>query len=278
VASDPQPTAPSPLNGAGYGRVVHYVSHSRRIWTILATVFVACACAATTAPSPPASPTAVPWPSSADVNTIRGIINSRAGDELSSIGIGDGTVDIELRAGAGDLARQIVDAYGDLVHVTLGFFRYPSGALVADACAVPWTFANPGSLRAIIETANPQITSGATFHSTIRITNFGGPWVRLETSSSLQVYLFPPGDTKPVGTFDLVALGTGLWISMDSGRSVTIPGDGGTASCDISLGYTLPPGPYEARALVDFAQGPADGQGPLVFWSDAFGVQIVPAP
>ena len=219
----------------------------------------------------------MPWPSSADLETIRGLISSRAGDELSSIALGSGTVIVGLRADAVDLARQIVDAYGDAVVVTVGFFRYPNGPLVSGACSVPRTLADPPALRAGVEMANPRIASGATFNPTVRIANISPGSVRLDTSSSLQVFLFRPGGRKPVGTSDIIAVGTGLETSVESGKSITIPGDGGTASCDRSLGYVLPPGPYQVRALVDFAIGLQGGNGPPVFWSDALDVQIVAA-
>jgi hypothetical protein len=254
------------------------VTRSWRVGAILATILVASACSATAPSIAPATPTAIPWPSSTDLETIRAVINSRAEGELSSLGLGNGTVDVGLRADAGDLAKQIVDAYGDRVIVTVGFFGYPDPAPVSNACPIAGILADPGSLRATLEMAGTQIASGATFAPTIRIATVGSARVALETSSGLQTYLFQPGDTRPIGTIDLASVGTGLETSVEPGRSVTIPGSGGTASCDIALGYTLPPGPYQARALVDFAPGPEGGRGPLVFWSDPADVQIVAAP
>ncbi len=250
----------------------------QRRLAILATVLVAGACSAPPSSSSPAAPTSLPWPSSADLGTIRGLIISRAGDELTSIGFGGGTVIVGLRAGAVDLAKQIVDAYGAAVEVTVGFFRYPSGALVDGACAVPGTLSDNAALRATVEMASLRITSGTTFDPTVRITDIGTASVTVQTSNSLEVYLFRPGGTKPVGAFDLGVAGMGLETSVEPAKSITIPGYGGTASCDISLGYTLAPGPYQARALVDFAIGPEGGNGPHVFWSDPLDVEIVPAP
>ena len=56
-------------------------------------------------------------------------------------------------------------------------------------------------------------------------------------------------------------------------ESILLPGFGGTASCDLALGYTLPPGAYEARALVDFVRDPEDEV--VFFWSEPSTVEIV---
>jgi hypothetical protein len=249
---------------------------------ILASVLAVCACAAAPSPSPiaPASPTPAsrPWPSAADLETIREIIESRAAGQLSSIGIGNGTVDVVLRASAASLAKEIVDAYGGAVHVTVGFFSYPSSAAVGGTCPVQGTFANHPALRASVEMSTLRIATGATFDAAVRINNIGAQTVRLDTSSGLQVYLFQPGGTRPIGTSDGGSAGTGLLATVEPGTATTIPGYGGAASCDLSLGYTLPAGPYQARALVDYAIGPEGGNGPQVFWSDALDVEIVAEP
>ena len=123
-----------------------------------------------------------------------------------------------------------------------------------------------------------QIESGASFDATIRISNVGSTPFVLDTSSRLEVHLFLPGGTKPVGAFELAVAGTGLGRTIGPGASTAIPGYGGTASCDGSRGYALPAGPYQARALVDFTRGLEGGHGPLVFWSDALDVEVVAAP
>jgi hypothetical protein len=218
----------------------------------------------------------MPWPSPADLGTIQGLINSRAGDQLTQIGPGKGKVNVGLRPGAVDLARQIVDAYGAAVDVTVGFFSYPGGVLVNNACAIPSTLADHPGLRATVEIATPKIVSGTTFDPTVRITDIGTSTLTLQTSSSLQVYLFLPGGAKPVGALELAVAGEGRTVSVEPGKSITVPGYGGTASCDLSLGYALRPGSYQARALVDFAPSPEGGNGPLVFWGDPLGVEVVP--
>ena len=241
--------------------------------TVIAAVLLAGAC--DSAPASPPAPTEIPWPSPADLGTIRGVINSRAGDQLSMIGLGKGTVVVGLRAGASGLAKQIVDAYGDAVDVTVGFFSYPGNALINNGCAIPWKLVEPRGLRASVEMASPAIESGTTFDATVRISNVDTRTITVQTSSSLQVYLFPPGGTQPVGAFDLSVAGEGRTMSVEPGTSVTLPGYGGTASCDLSLGYALRAGSYDARALVDFALGPEGGNGPIIFWSDPLAVEVV---
>jgi hypothetical protein len=262
------------------------VTRFLRRLAILASVLAVWACTAAPAPiapapsTVPAPPTVTsrPWPSAADLETIREVIESRATGQLSSIGIGNRTVDVVLRASAVGLAKEIVDAYGDAVHVTVGFFSYPSSEVAGGACPVQGTFAVHPALRASLQMATPRIPAGATLDSTVRIANIGATPVRLDTSSGLRVYLFQAGGTTPVGTSDGGSAGTGLLATVEPGTSITIPGDGGTASCDLTLGYTLAAGPYQARSLVDYAIGPEGGNGPLVFWSDALDVEIVAEP
>jgi hypothetical protein len=47
---------------------------------------------------------------------------------------------------------------------------------------------------------------------------------------------------------------------------------GGTASCDLALGYELPDGPYVARAAVELDQPSAPGY----FWSQPLPVELGP--
>lgn len=158
-----------------------------------------------------------------------------------------------------------------------GFSPVPGSTTPTSDCASYGTFAKSPAFRATVEVPATRIASGTTFQASVTITNTSPSAANLETSSSLEVYLFRPGEAMPIGWFDRASVGTGLSTLLEPGKSITVPAQGGTASCDLSVGHTLQPGQYQARSLVDFAAGPDGGNGPFVFWSNPLKVEIVPA-
>ena len=65
-------------------------------------------------------------------------------------------------------------------------------------------------------------------------------------------------------------MGTGIRIELKPGESKEFDALGGTASCDIGLGYELPDGAYVARAAVEIDEA----TGPGYFWSDPLPIQL----
>lgn len=70
-------------------------------------------------------------------------------------------------------------------------------------------------------------------------------------------------------------MGTGLLLTLLPGQTQDVKAFGGTASCDPALGYVLPAGTYQARALIDFSPGES---GVHVFWSDPIQIEVVAPP
>jgi hypothetical protein len=232
----------------------------------------ACSAAPTTPASSPAA-SAAAWPSPLTLGAIRDEITRRAGGELLDIGDEPGKVAVGLRARDEALAKQIVDAYGSAVDVRVGWLPYPIGTLTEQTCALDQVVAPQPSLRATVELSTTTVAAGDNFDATVRIENIGDQRIDVMTDSQFVVYMFRPGETAALsGGPDGGFLGTGLDFSLSPGDSRTIPGYGGTASCDPSVGYVLPAGPYDARALINISTE----TGPRVFWSDPSRLDVHP--
>jgi hypothetical protein len=129
---------------------------------------------------------------------------------------------------------------------------------------------DPGPLRAVIELPSPRIGHAVDFPEKVRVTNAGSTTLMIGSGQPLSIYLFAPGGAAPVGAFPGGIAGTGLELKLPPGASQEIDAVGGTASCDLRLGYELPDGPYVARAAVEI-----DGtSGPGYFWSDPVSIQL----
>ncbi len=193
-------------------------------------------------------------------------------DQLLSIGDGAGKVILTLRPTATAAAADIVGRYGSAVQVTVGFFPYPPPSATPVGCG--WAASptiDPGQLRAVIDLPSPRIGHTVGFPAKVTLTNHGATTLTLSTGQPLSIYLFEADGTTLVGASPGAVAGTGLGLTLQPGASHQIDAGGGTASCDLRLGYELPDGPYVARAAVEI-----DGTtGPGYFWSDPVSVQLV---
>ena len=238
-------------------------------------VLIALLLAGCSGSGPPAlTPLPSPWPSPADLVTIQAQIEARAGTQLRSVGQGQGRVEVGLGAGGAALAAELLAAYGPAVHITVGLFEYPDRkpSTVGDgACKPAWTIIERSDVRAWLDVPAPRIVSGDTFRATVRIEATGPQAVTVETGEPLLVYLFKPGSTAPIGVYDGGIAGVGRTFELTPGHPGTVNAGGGTASCDASLGYALPPGSYEARALVEDGH-PDDSHS---FWSEPATIEVV---
>lgn len=225
---------------------------------------------ATVAPSieAPGSPTAL---SPAE---IRARIEPFMGEQGISIGEGaGGVIVVGLRANAEELARKLHATYGDAVQLSVGLFPFPPPDAPERTCLhLPQTVPLHVPLAGALAVDGPAIV-GAFYRGSVRLTNVGPAPYELSTSSNFNAYLFRPGETSPIAMSEGGSMGTGYGKRLAPGESVQLDAGGGTASCDLALGYALPPGVYEARALVDFS----DPQTFEVryFWTDPATLEIV---
>jgi hypothetical protein len=110
------------------------------------------------------------------------------------------------------------------------------------------------------------------FPAKVKLTNTGSTTLTIDTGQPLSLSLFGPNGTL-VGASPGAIAGTGLRLKLLPGAAHAIEAAGGTASCDLRLGYELPDGPYVARAAVEI-----DGaSGPGYFWSDPVSIELVSA-
>jgi len=223
--------------------------------------------------SPSPSPAAATVPAAPlDLASIRRAIEAGYSGRFNSIGEGAGVVMVGFRSTEEELAKQIVDTYGSKVQVTVGFFRYPATAAPGNPCPQTWRLVAPGALHAVLKLPN-RIGHGW-FQTHIEVTNAGAAAVNIESGEPLLVFFFRPGATAPIGAYDGSIAGIGLTRTIGPRGLTSIDAVGGTASCDISLGYELPDGDYIARGVVETGSG-----APIsAFLTDPLPVTIAVSP
>jgi hypothetical protein len=218
-------------------------------------------------PAPSSTPIGSPTPAA-----IRADIESRYMDQLLSIGDGAGKVILQLKPTATAAAAEIVGQYGSAVQVSVGFFPYPPPSSAPSVCdRGPAPIVDPGALRAVIELPSLRISHAVAFYGKVAVTNQGSTTLTISTGQPFSIYLFEPDGTTLVGASPAGSAGTGLELKLGPGASHEIDAAGGTASCDLRLGYELPDGPFVARAAVEI-----DGAGGAgYFWSDPLSIQLM---
>ena len=194
----------------------------------------------------------------------------------SGLSIGEGAnrvISVGLRANAEAVAREIVAKYGTSVEVTVGNFPYPPPEVPKRACDwLPRVVPDHRPLTAALA-IQPSVTGGDFFKGQVRITNAGPAPYELSTSSSFTVYLFRPNETQPIASSEGLVAGTGYGRTLGPGDGIEIVAGGGTASCDLAVGYVVPAGSYIGRAIVDY-QEPVTFEN-RNFWSEPAPILVV---
>jgi hypothetical protein len=166
----------------------------------------------------------------------------------------EGVVEVVLRADGEAVAGQLVAQYGDQVDVTVGLLSYPErsrpdGLTTCPPAAGSLRVDSP--LRASLVLESGVISSGADFRATVTVVNSGLGKFDFESGSPSTALVYRRGGSEAVGAFSGVIGGVGLGKTLKPLDTIDIDVVGGTASCDPALGYALPPGSYEVRAVVD---------------------------
>jgi hypothetical protein len=248
----------------------------RRSRSALALVVLGAAIAACSTIQPSTSVAPTPTVVVADLETIRADIEQTYAGQFVGIGIGPGVVSIAFQSTALEAARAVVAKYGPAVQVSVGLFPFPAppGALPNPCVKIlaTHTIEDPGPLRARIEMP-AQIAHGF-FKANVRVVNTGPEAVGLTSGQPAIVTLYRPAEVQPIGGFAGGIGGTGLELILQPGGSTVIPAVGGTASCDLAVGYEIPDGQYVARAAVE------NGLGPIVpaFVTEPFLVTVATTP
>ena len=192
----------------------------------------------------------------ADLLAIQQEIVNRARPFLVSAGSGGatGVIEVGLRANGEGMARQIVEEYGDAVHVTVGVLSYPDRTRadgLTTCTPANGTLRLDAPLRGTLTLQPLSVSSGADFDATVRVVNIGVNAFDFQSGSPVTALVFAPGASEAIGTYTGGIAGVGLGQVLAPRDSVDIDVLGGTASCDPALGYALPPGQYEVRAVID---------------------------
>jgi hypothetical protein len=171
---------------------------------------------------------------------------------MRGVGIGAGTIDVQLRADGEAIAEQIHAAYGDLVAITVGMLGYPDRSLPPGvSCTDLVTPSNANlPLEATVALDSPQVRSGDDFRGLVTIRNIGAGAFDFQSGPTQIAQVFRPGSEVPSGLFTGGLDSIGFGQVLGPGESLTLKVLGGTASCDPALGYALPPGPYEVRVQI----------------------------
>jgi hypothetical protein len=213
-------------------------------------------------------------PSALTPAEIRAKIEPFAGQGVISIGEGaGGVIVVGLQASGEALARELHATYGPAVQLSVGLFPFPPPAAPGKPCLqMPATMPLHAPLAGALIVDGP-VVAGDFFQGAVRLTNAGPAPFELSTSSGFPARIFRPGEPTPIGASEGGSAGTGFSKRLTPGETVELGAGGGTASCDLALGYALPAGTYQARALIDYSD-PATLEL-RYFWSEAATIEIV---
>ncbi len=209
-------------------------------------------------------------------------IVQRAGPFLVSAASGGatGVVEVALRANVEGMARQIVEQYGDAVHVTVGLLSYPDRARAdgGTRCGPdPGTLRLDTPLRGTLVLESSSVSSGADFDAKVRVANLGTTDFDFQSGATATALIFAPGESEAIGTFTGAIGDVGLGQVLGPRDSIDIDVLGGTASCDPALGYALPSGAYEVRAVIDVYTMHDNAPTDIAYiFSDAAPLTVVP--
>jgi hypothetical protein len=171
-----------------------------------------------------------------------------------SVGQGLGPIEVGLPASKQQLAAELVGRYGNIVSVRVGHFAYPlwpDAQPAGGACTTdPAGSTDLNGLRATIELDHATISAGDEISGTVTVTNAGDQPTSFDSGSPLVASIVLPGTTTVVAVYDGSIAGVGDGAMLQPGESHTIPIVASTASCDASLGFTLPPGQYDVLVPV----------------------------
>ena len=208
-----------------------------------------------------------------DLSALQQTIQTTYESRLLWTGQASDHLDIGLRADAVDVARELHERYGDLITLHVGLLGYPDpGKPAGSRCPVRGPIATP-PVRVTLTLDRTTVPSGGGFKGSVRITNDGASMISVDTGSPAEARVYLPGENEPVGTYAGAIGGVGMGGPLAPGASLDIDMVGATASCDPALGWALPPGTYEVRAVLEW-NGDADGLKSIL--SDPVPLTIVP--
>ena len=208
--------------------------------------------------------------SQSEVATVVADLQTRQTGDQSAIretSGGQGAARVVLAGDQEALAAELVARYGDLVTITVGNFPYP---MPADRSALPVACgyadatgpSSSNGLRATLALDAPTARSGSTITATVTLTNTGTGPASWTGGQPLTGSLVLRGTTDVVATFNGMVAGTGDGAELQPGETHTVRAMIGTDSCDLTLGYVLPPGDYDVIVPVTLTYPQTQGVRP----------------
>jgi hypothetical protein len=186
----------------------------------------------------------------------------RIGDEIQSqmtldgpiegVGESGGHVHVDLRADGEPLAAELRARYGDAVRLRVGGAPYPpsDSPTTSIACDIGAIDEWPQGVSASLDLEDDVIASGKHGRGTVTIINESDERFREELGEPEVGWVFEQGWNTPVGMFTGAIAGEGRNVDLAPGEQASLTMVFGTASCDPSQGYALPPGIYDVRAVL----------------------------
>lgn len=172
--------------------------------------------------------------------------------DMVSVGQASDHLEVTLRADAVDTARALLARYGSAVRLTVGMLPFPDpGGAAGGRCLLPDDLRS-ADVQTRLELEPAIVRSGADFRGTVRLTNPGAGVLVVDSGEPGIAYIYRLGEDRPIGTYTGIIGGVGRGDTLQPGASLAIGVVGGTASCDPASGWALGPGPYEARALIEW--------------------------
>lgn len=187
---------------------------------------------------------------------------------IEGLGASMDHVSVELRADGEALAAELWGRYGDAVRLRVGTAPFPpsDSPTAAISCDIGEIEEWPPGVSASLAPDDDVVVSGEHGRGTVTIVNESAERFSEELGEPEIGWVFEQGGTTPVGAFTGAVGGEGRTADLAPGEQVSLSVVFGTASCDPSRGYALPPGTYDVRAIV-----PAE-------YEETTGGEMVPGP
>jgi hypothetical protein len=174
-----------------------------------------------------------------------------------------GRVIAHLWPGEEAAAREMAERYGAAVELWLGRQRYPDGHIQG-----PCLYGLAGTTDPIVDVDLPPLVVevGGRFPGVATLTNRSSSVLALDEARLISVVM-KHGTTVPLAVVTGVAKSVIEKTRLQPNESTGATFVGGTASCDPSIPFTLPPGNYEYRVLV-VTSNDVEVEQFRGFWSD----------
>lgn len=165
----------------------------------------------------------------------------------------DGRPVVVLRADRRDVADDLLRTFGSRIQVILGEVAYPDPSVPREDTAgarpcgeVPAAGPTSASLRWSVPRPL-RVHSGGDFLTKVSWKNIGRKVIAYESGDPITGLVTRVGSSHVVARYTGAIAGVGHGMALRPGRTDTVYGLVSTASCDIALGYALPPGKYSVR-------------------------------